>query len=149
MTAKKTDPTTNIVPPTDPARPDPGASTITTPNQHPDPAPAADTVAQTPSLAHQLIRQLMPGAPGAVPHPLPAVPGYVMSREIACGGMGVVYAAHDPAFDREVAIKVMYPGQDARSVRDRVEGDGSTPPPPASHLCMPWAHSRTADRSWR
>ena len=36
-----------------------------------------------------------------------------MSREIARGGMGVVYAAHDPTFDREVAVKVMHPGQDA------------------------------------
>ena len=36
-----------------------------------------------------------------------------MSREIARGGMGAVYAAHDPVLDREVAIKVMHPGQDA------------------------------------
>ena len=27
--------------------------------------------------------------------------------------MGVVYAASDPTFDREVAVKVMHPGQDA------------------------------------
>jgi eukaryotic-like serine/threonine-protein kinase len=44
---------------------------------------------------------------------LPAVPGYTVTREVARGGMGVVYAAHDPVFDREVAVKVMYPGQDA------------------------------------
>ena len=43
--------------------------------------------------------------------PLPT--GYVLSREIARGGMGVVYAAHDPMFDRDVAVKVMHPGQDA------------------------------------
>ncbi len=47
------------------------------------------------------------------PDALPVVPGYVVSREIARGGMGVVYAAHDPTFDREVAVKVMHPGQDA------------------------------------
>jgi formylglycine-generating enzyme required for sulfatase activity len=41
------------------------------------------------------------------------VPGYTVLREIARGGMGVVYAAHDPTFDREVAIKVMHPGQNA------------------------------------
>ncbi len=44
---------------------------------------------------------------------LPAVPGYVVTRELARGGMGVVFAAHDPTFDREVAVKVMHPGQDA------------------------------------
>jgi tetratricopeptide (TPR) repeat protein len=42
-----------------------------------------------------------------------AVPGYEVTREIARGGMGVVYAARDPVFDREVAVKVMHPGQDA------------------------------------
>ncbi len=46
------------------------------------------------------------------PAPLPAVPGYTVSREIARGGMGVVYRAHDSTFGREVAIKVMHPGQD-------------------------------------
>ncbi len=38
---------------------------------------------------------------------------YTVSSEIERGGMGAVYAAHDPVFDREVAIKVMLPGQDA------------------------------------
>ncbi|VTR92690.1 serine threonine protein kinase : Serine/threonine protein kinase OS=Singulisphaera acidiphila (strain ATCC BAA-1392 / DSM 18658 / VKM B-2454 / MOB10) GN=Sinac_2761 PE=4 SV=1: Pkinase [Gemmata massiliana] len=36
-----------------------------------------------------------------------------MMREVARGGMGVVYAAHDSVFDREVAVKVMHVGQDA------------------------------------
>lgn len=45
---------------------------------------------------------------------LPAVPGYVVSREVARGGMAVVYAAHDPVFGREVAIKVTRDGQNAR-----------------------------------
>ena len=47
-----------------------------------------------------------------------------MSREIDRGGMGVVYAAHDPAFDREVAVKVMHPGQDATQfvVESKVTG---------------------------
>ncbi|MCI0459427.1 MAG: protein kinase, partial [Gemmataceae bacterium] len=49
----------------------------------------------------------------ATPDGLPVVPGYCVSREIARGGMAVVYAAHDPVFDREVAVKVMHPGQDA------------------------------------
>jgi tetratricopeptide (TPR) repeat protein len=49
----------------------------------------------------------------AIAGDLPAVPGYAVSRKIARGGMGVVYAAHDPVFDREVAVKIMHPGQDA------------------------------------
>jgi eukaryotic-like serine/threonine-protein kinase len=57
--------------------------------------------------------------PGGIPaqllesDELSVVPGYTVIREVARGGMGVVYAAHDPTFDREVAIKVMHPGQDA------------------------------------
>jgi len=46
-------------------------------------------------------------------HDLPSVPGYAVSAEIARGGMGVVYAAHDLTFEREVAIKVMHFGQNA------------------------------------
>jgi len=44
---------------------------------------------------------------------LPEVPGHTVTHEIARGGMAVVYAAHDPMFDREVAVKVMLPGHDA------------------------------------
>ncbi|MFO1044073.1 MAG: serine/threonine-protein kinase [Planctomycetaceae bacterium] len=41
------------------------------------------------------------------------IPGYDLMPEIARGGMGVVYAARDLTFDREVAIKIMKPGMDA------------------------------------
>jgi WD40 repeat protein len=44
---------------------------------------------------------------------MPDLHGYEVTREVARGGMGVVYAARDTTFDRTVAIKVMHPGQDA------------------------------------
>ena len=40
-------------------------------------------------------------APGA------SVGRYVIAREIGAGGMGMVYAAHDPELDRLVAVKVL------------------------------------------
>jgi eukaryotic-like serine/threonine-protein kinase len=39
---------------------------------------------------------------------------YVIAHEIGAGGMGVVYAAHDPKLERVVAVKVMHGGGDAR-----------------------------------
>jgi serine/threonine protein kinase len=49
-----------------------------------------------------------PAPPGALD-----VPGYTELVEIGRGGMGTVYRARDPQFERAVAIKVMRPGQDA------------------------------------
>ena len=57
--------------------------------------------------------QSSPSLHSAGSHGLPAVPGYTVTHELARGGMGVVYAAHDPAFDRAVAVKVMHAGLDA------------------------------------
>jgi tetratricopeptide (TPR) repeat protein len=66
----------------------------------------------TPTEPSSTETQIQHGAPTPLLQPA-GVPGFVVYREIARGGMGLVYAAHDPAFDREVAVKVMHPGQDA------------------------------------
>jgi hypothetical protein len=47
--------------------------------------------------------------------PTDSIPGYQIQPEIARGGMGVVYAARDLIFEREVAIKIMKPGMSVPS----------------------------------
>jgi tetratricopeptide (TPR) repeat protein len=86
---------------------DPNATRIA-----PAPTPFSPTVAHAPTNepgSDQTIVQAHspthPSEPGAT--------GFTMTREIARGGMGVVFAAHDPTFDRQVAVKVMRHGQDA------------------------------------
>ena len=44
---------------------------------------------------------------------------YELIREVGRGSMGVVYLAHDPFADRDVAVKVAYP----ESLRDKEGGD--------------------------
>ena len=48
------------------------------------------------------------------PRPMSLAPGstlgpYAIRAELGHGGMGVVYTAHDPRLDRQVAIKVLTP----------------------------------------
>ncbi len=75
---------------------------------------------------------------------LPVVPGYAVSREVARGGMGVVYAAQDPAFGREVAVKVMHTGQDAARfvVESKVTAQLPHPGIPAVHALGTLADGR-------
>ncbi len=47
------------------------------------------------------------------PADAPSIPGFRVTGEIARGGMGRVYAAHDLTLDREVAIKTLLPGAKA------------------------------------
>jgi len=50
----------------------------------------------------------------SVPRPdWPVIPGYIITGEIAKGGMGRVFAGRDLTLDREVAIKTLLPGADA------------------------------------
>ena len=77
------------------------------------PNPGGDASAPTdPNTAGTQAQSGVP-VPGAQAPDLPVVPEYAVSGEIDRGGMAAVYAAHDPMFDRGVAINVVHDGQDA------------------------------------
>jgi hypothetical protein len=48
--------------------------------------------------------------PGSGPGEWPVFPGYEILGELGCGGGGAVYLARQRVADREVAVKVVYPG---------------------------------------
>ncbi|MDY3552747.1 serine/threonine-protein kinase [Gemmata sp. JC717] len=103
-----TDPT--AVPPSNPVT-SRGAVTAARPGEPEPGAPTPTTVTSGELTDEEATR--VRDTPPAAPAGLPAVAGYALGRQIARGGMGVVYAARDTALDREVAVKVMLPEMSA------------------------------------
>ncbi|HMB70268.1 MAG TPA: protein kinase, partial [bacterium] len=62
-----------------------------------------------------------PTAPDDAPGPGDVVGSYRILREVGRGGMGAVYLAEraDGQFDQRVALKLIRPGMDTRTVRER------------------------------
>jgi tetratricopeptide (TPR) repeat protein len=80
------------------------------------------TVAQRPSPKQQAQEAPTQAArtqtAGEVPSPVSVgslVGRFVVVREVASGGMGVVYVAFDPTLDRKVALKLLHPEADSRA----------------------------------
>lgn len=62
--------------------------------------------------AETLLRPAAPGPPRLVPSPA----DLILEKEIARGGMGIIYQAHDRALNRTVAVKVLQERFDPHSI---------------------------------
>jgi serine/threonine protein kinase len=51
---------------------------------------------------------------GSSSPPVKLIGRYALRRRLGAGGMGIVFEAHDPSLDRELAIKVLHPRNDGR-----------------------------------
>jgi tetratricopeptide (TPR) repeat protein/tRNA A-37 threonylcarbamoyl transferase component Bud32 len=86
----------------------------------PVPAPPAATLSLPPtdSAAVTQLRSVFPPPPPVVPGDGPEFVGrFRIRRRLGEGAFGVVYQAHDPQLDREVALKVAKPGSLNSGVR--------------------------------
>jgi eukaryotic-like serine/threonine-protein kinase len=80
-----------------------------------------DSILHSTLVAHAGVTR--PGRrPRASSSVTPALGRYVIDQILGMGGMGVVYAAHDPDLDRRVAIKLLRPDSriDAGALRTRL-----------------------------
>jgi len=97
--------------------------------------PNQDETASADPLAARGVRTLSieAGSAGNTPHlrrdntvpDSPVIPGYDILEQIGDGGMGVVYKANEPAFHRQVALKVMKAAFDGAVMRQRFEAEAT------------------------